>query len=540
MALRKGMNRQTTRLQAASALALAMFEQKGLTELIDSRFKRDPRIKLTPGNAVKAMIGTMLSAEGRRPLFGISNFYVSSPTEQLFGDGVDTKALGARAFSRNLDRLFAKDLGELTFECYSELCGEYGLSSNMFNIDETNFGVTSLSKEPDLMEAAFPERCGHAKDGHNERLVYSLLSITDGNGAICYERPYDGATTDGEMDRDAIEFLSAKVDPDITTLAADCKIITGPLVKLMLDKGFGFVAKCPDSFGKKVRSRIVESVKCGTMDPSLVRDGWELYDTDAEVDGRMLRFVAFRTTDDISAGIEYLKDQGLKEARARFSRFESRTYNCDVDAKRALDEALYCHVDSAYDVIWSIDEVEVSLGYGHRGRPRKDEKPLTKTEYKVNVELVFNGERAKTLTQDRGVRVLITNLPRSNADAENIRFGATADTVLLTYLGQYRIEHAFRLIKDGMGIDRVYLHRPSRENAMMFVISLATMLSDVITHVLKTNGIDMTMQGISGTMSRLDIVQDAEGEYFDGSEEHIDLFMRVLETLKIDPDHLLG
>jgi hypothetical protein len=81
MALRKGMNRQTTRLQAASALAIAMFEQKGLTELIDSKFKHDPRIKLTPGNAVKAMIGTMLSAEGRRPLFGISNFYVSSPTE---------------------------------------------------------------------------------------------------------------------------------------------------------------------------------------------------------------------------------------------------------------------------------------------------------------------------------------------------------------------------------------------------------------------------------------------------------------------------
>ena len=32
-------------------------------------------------------------------------------------------------------------------------------------------------------------------------------------------------------------------------------------------------------------------------------------------------------------------------------------FNCDIDARRALDEALYCHVDSAYDAIWSIDEV---------------------------------------------------------------------------------------------------------------------------------------------------------------------------------------
>ena len=540
MALKRQRNIQTTRLQAASALAMAMFEQKGLTELIDSGFRHDPRIKLTPGNAVKAMIGTMLSAEGRRPLFGISNFYVSSPNDRLFGEGVDTGALNARAFSRNLDRLFGKDLGDLTFECYSKLCAEYGLSSNMFNIDETNFGVTSLVKEPDLPDAAVPERCGHAKDGHNERLVYSLLSITDGNGAICYERPYDGATTDGEMDRDAIEFLSSKVDPSVTTLAADCKIVTGPLVKLMLEKGFGFVAKCPNNFGKKVRSRIVESVRTGIMDPSLVRDGWEIYDTDAEVDGRMLRFVAFRTTEDISAGIGYLKEQGLKEAKARFGRFESRTFNCDVDARRALDDAMYGHVDSAYDVIWSIDEVEVSMGYGHRGRPRKDERPMTKAEYRVGIDLVFNEERAKALSQDRGVRVLITNLPRSNEDAENIRSGATADTVLMTYLGQYRVEHAFRLMKDGMGIDRVYLHRPSRENAMMFVISLATMLSDIVTHVLKTNGIDMTMQSLSGTMSRLDIVQDDEGEYLDGSEQHIDLFMRILETLEIDPDHLLG
>lgn len=95
-------------------------------------------------------------------------------------------------------------------------------------------------------------------------------------------------------------------------------------------------------------------------------------------------------------------------------------------------------------------------------------------------------------------------------------------------------------MKDGMGIDRVYLHRPSGENAMMFVISLATMLSDTVTHVLKTEGIDMTMQNISGTMSRLDIVQDRDGEYLDGPDGRIDLFMRVLEALDVDPDHLLG
>ena len=80
----------------------------------------------------------------------------------------------------------------------------------------------------------------------------------------------------------------------------------------------------------------------------------------------------------------------------------------------------------------------------------------------VNVELVFNEEWAKALSQDRGVRVLITNLPRSNADEENIRFGATADTVLMTYLGQYRVGAPVRdgtnnLMRWWIGID---IHRP--------------------------------------------------------------------------------
>ena len=528
-------------LNAPIALAQAFFEQTGLRELIDSKFSTDVRQKLSPGNAVKALIGDMVGTKGRSALFNIADRYMSAPVDLMFGPKVDMPALGGRAFSRNLDLLFDIDLPSLTYECYSLLAERYRLSSKVFNVDGTNFGITALGKNPDPPDAAVPERCGHAKDGHNERLVHSLLSVTDENGAVCYERPYDGATADSVMDRDAIEFLSAKVDPKESTLIADCKIATGPLVDLMQSKGFGFVAKCPNNFGRKARARIVESVRTGTMDPSVVRKGWEIYDTDAEVDGKMLRFVAFRTTDDINEGIEYLREQGLKEAQARFGRFESRTFNCDIDARRAMEEALSNHTDSAYDVKWSIDEVEVSLGYGHRGRPPKGSRPMTKTEYKVSVELAFDGERAKALSQDRGARVLVTNLPRASKDAENIRFGATADTVLRAYLDQYRVEHAFRLAKDGMKMSRAYIHRPSRENAMMFVISLGTMVSDVIGHVLKAKSIDTTTDGIAGRwftlMFKYDRKRDAE--YFDGPDVLIDEFLNAVQALGLDPDHLI-
>ena len=99
--------------------------------------------------------------------------------------------------------------------------------------------------------------------------------------------------------------------------------------------------------------------------------------------------------------------------------------------------------------------------------------------------------------------MLVANLPRSDADSENIRFGASADTALKAYLGQYRFEHADRLIKDGIKMSRVYIQNIKRENAMIFVISLGTMMTDVMNHVLKSKGLDIAKDGIVIHMSNL-------------------------------------
>ena len=545
MALGRSKNKDES-IFASAALAMALFEKAGLTKLIDSKFTLDKRVKLTPGNTVKAFIGKLLSTTGRVPIYTLRDFYLNAPTDLLFGEKVDYEAMCATSVTRNLDLLFGLDLDRLSYECYQAFSGLFGFSSKVFNIDMTNFSITSLEVDDEGNEVALPQRCGHAKDGHNERLVYSLLSVTDQNGIVCYERPYDGATADSEMDKGAIEFLSEKVDPKDTTLIADCKIVTAPLVTMMQDRGFGFISKCPENFGKKIKQDIVYSVSTGQMDPSVVRKGWEIYDTDAEVEvskGRTmkLRFIAYRTTEDIEAGIDYLREQGGKEARARFGRFESRTFNCDVDARRALEGALYEHVDSAYVPEYSIEEVQVPQKYEHRGRPKSGAERPVKTEYKVNVNLRFDEDRAKQLTQDRGIRVLVTNLPRANTDADNVRFGAKADTILLSYLGQYKIEHAFRLLKSGFGMSCVYLHKPSRANVMMFITSLATMMWDVITHISrvkrkKTTATKM-VDGIQHLQLKFDRSQDYL--YMDGPEREEDAFIEYLDILDLDEDHLL-
>lgn len=63
----------------------------------------------------------------------------------------------------------------------------------------------------------------------------------------------------------------------------------------------------------------------------------------------------------------------------------------------------------------------------------------------------------------------------------NPRDGATADEVLMFYLGQYRIERVFRTSKSEFEVDSVYIHRFLRANAFMFVVSWARWWSGLST-----------------------------------------------------------
>ena len=50
---------------------------------------------------------------------------------------------------------------------------------------------------------------------------------------------------------------------------------------------------------------------------------------------------------------------------------------------------------------------------------------------------------------------------------------------------------------------------------------------------------DLTMQGVSGKIYSMGLVCEGDEEYFDGSPEHEELFMRMIEVLGLDPDHLI-
>ena len=147
--------------------------------------------------------------------------------------------------------------------------------------------------------------------------------------------------------------------------------------------------------------------------------------------------MAFRTSDDVQNGIEYLRNQGGKDAEARFRRFASRKFNCEEDARREFDAVMSTHIGSAYDVKHTVFGVEVKERREGRGRPPKGWVPESHTEYMVDVEPEFNEQKALELSENRYIRVIVTNLPRTAENGQNLRSGATADSMLKPEFDSY-------------------------------------------------------------------------------------------------------
>jgi transposase len=290
------------------------------------------------------------------------------------------------------------------------------------------------------------------------------------------------------MNADTLKFLRACVDPHENTIVADCKLVNTGLINDMREAGFGFVSKLPSSFSEKIRERVIASALSGEMKASSVK-GYRTYDTECETVCGKLRFVVYRSSKGAKKAAEYLERQGKRDAEDLFRPFAKKRFACEADAVSAFADVMRTHRDSAYAVTGEAVRIVETERRTVRGRPPKGSaEPGTKVSWMIGVTMGFDPERAAELAELRGISVIVTNLPHADEDSGNVRHGATADAVLRLYLDQYKSEHTFRLMKSGMGVDSVYVRTPSRANALLFVVAIATLISNVMDALLRRGG----------------------------------------------------
>ena len=524
-------------LPAAMAVAMAFMEATGIRAEIDSACRFDPsRRNLTPGMAVKAMVAPTFNIRNKDPLYLVEKAYRTAPVERIFGRaGLTWENLNDDALGRALDTLAEIDVKGL-FHRISELCVKrFGFESHVYHMDCTNWSFYGIAREAGD-GIAVPTYTGHPKDSRRDLLHYTMQVLTDSNRIIRAMMPADGNTSDSKLDYDMLSFIKSRFSKDEIsemTVVADSKLVTWKNVKLMLDESIGFVSRCPKSFGKKAQQRVKDLVRSKGLWKG---EGTEVADVDLDCRfGKTtvnLRFMAVRREDNVGAEMTRMRER-FESVRSKYAPLEK---GCATEYGGAVAsfESVKCSIPEYITVtpeifpVFSSDLVKT---------------PATNWGVRANVE--FDEELAKRMAEDEGTFVLVTNLPRSDKDADNARDGVTAEGVRRLYDEEYVVEHSFRFMKSGLGIDSVYLQTPERENAMMFVLSVATLVCNISDELFRRRG--MELDGRPLTMHALayelqgSIVTLSEGTLSVMQPDSVshDLF-HYPDVLGINPQLLLG
>ena len=528
-------------IQFAPALAMAMLESVGIRELLDHEARTiDPSLRnLSTGMAAKAMIGTMFTEGIRKPLYRVGDQYAIAPVDKLFGNFVEHRTMSDTTLSARLDVIYQMDREEILWRIHTMLCERAGLSTDLYRFDSTNFPFYGLKYE-DFSEGAMPKYSKTSKNKRYDLLQKNVQAICDGNGLLVSSRCYDGNVSDVIMDMDSLDFLARHIDCSESYICADCKLASAGLILRTMDLDLGFVTKCPLNFADRIHDDIVRSVMLGWMDESQKHEGRYIYDTHSEVelDGRIvdLRFVAYRLPHAYADAVKFYRTKAKSAMESRLVSLKRELFHCGKDAMEAFDIVMGTDKERIFR-----SDVEVFMD--ERIHKEDPDGPCWRAYFH---DLRIDDEALDRAATEYSINVLVTNIPSANVSEKNLRFGATADDIVDIYIGEFAIEHVFRLGKSGLGVDHMFLHTPSRQDSVVFLTSIASMISKTIDIVLKRGTPKgkraLTMKCISdrkaGTALRYH--RERDGVTILGEPGDQEFIFDILGRLGIEPDLLLG
>jgi transposase len=161
--------------------------------------------------------------------------------------------------------------------------------------------------------------------------------------------------------------------------------------------------------------------------------------------------------------------------KSRLVSLKRELFHCEKDAREAFDIVMGTDKERIF-------EADVNVFMDKRIHKEDPDGPCWRAYFS---NLRIDEEALDRAATEYSVNVLVTNIPSANVSEENLRFGATADDIVDIYIEEYSIEHVFRLGKSGLGVDHMFLHTPSRQDSVVFLTSIASMVSGAIDILLK-------------------------------------------------------
>jgi transposase len=454
-------------------LVAALCKDLKIAKRIDERLEFDSQRKVSPGQAVVAMILNGLGFTNRR-LYLTHQFFGSKPIGRLLGSDLCAEDLTDYTLGHALDDISAYGASKLFAEVAFAIALENDLLDLTNHLDMTRFSVHGsyeIEDDPQVIEITH----GYSKD-HRPDLKQAVLSlVVNGPSSMpLWMEPLDGNSSDKTSFHETVKRVGEfqkQIDLEKKfKWVADSALYTKD--KLLKSNDYNWLTRVPETIGEAKNLLEKADGEITWIDQEKGYKTCSFVSHYGGIEQRWLLVFSSQAYQREKKTLEkklIAEDQKLKQQLWHLGKEE---FACEGDALRALrkieQKAHLYQIESQVVSVWR---------YAKCGRPKEGEEQMIKG-YRIKASFERNSPEINMLLNRKGRFILATN----DIDRESY----TDQAMLEEYKDQQSVERGFRFLKDPwFMVDSIFLKLPRRVEALMMIMTLCLMVYNIGQYKLR-------------------------------------------------------
>jgi transposase len=448
-------------------LVAGMFDELGITEVIDKATQQDPAMRIvTAGHAVKALVLNGLGfLNPQRSL--VPHFFQNKPLSRLIAPGMQASHLNDDPLGRALDTLYETGVTALDSLIAATAARRLGLTPTFSHLDTTRFHVDGRSNSDEPPDAQVVHITPGSSRAHRPDLnqVMVELVVAHQAGIPVLRQPLSGNSHDGTVFGQGVSDHMAQLHTTYgaTYLVADSALSSADNLQKLAETRLQWITRVPATL--RAAQAVLAQADPQTMAP--LTEGYRYRVGPSSYGGVAQRWMLIHSEPRQPQAQRTVDKQWLKHSaqEAQACQTLCRTaFACEADAQQALTR--FAH--DLQTTFLHASTVSPTPHYGKRGRPGSGAQP-DQIVYHIAGALASRlPDRQARVDQQSGF-ILATNA----LDEEQL----SAQAVLDGYQGQARAERGFRFLKAPQFLaSSLYLKKPERLMALLMVMTVCLLV----------------------------------------------------------------
>jgi transposase len=467
-----------------------LWDELGLTRVVDEHVPIDDQVGLALGHALKALVLNIVG--GRDPLYRVQRWAEDVPLDIIVGEGVRCEQLNDTALGRHLDRLFeAGAEGVFNAACLRVIDVE-GIRLERMQGDTTSRLVFGAYRHDE--DDAISITHGHSKDKRPDlkQMMYGLVTSTDGIPLV--GQVLSGNTSDKTWHGGMLDIIQRRYVENsgrAVHYIGDSALVTSRNFELAHQNGIVVTSRLPRTISltdSVVLRAVYEPLPMEDIGTFGAQKGATRYEacvvSGCQLFGRPVQLGVYRpmpASERTRDAVFRRREKALAVARRAGAKLMARRFCCERDARVAIEafeveHLQVTHADRLISVSSNIVEERVPAARP-RGRPRKDSEQPSTIECRIVLAIEADEANMEAIIKRESCFVLV------HTGTEPI----TARDLMAAYKGQVVVEKRFPFLKDPAWAEVFFLKTPHRVEALGYVLLLALLLWSVWERRVRAN-----------------------------------------------------